>query len=332
MDLNAEGPDPEDFVLYDAISKIVTPNVSTQILTAGESSLSYRDRFFSLQLKYRRIDPEYKSMGTYYFQNDIEQFTIAPSFSMFKYKLMINSSLGFQHDNLYNRKLSTSERKIGSLNINYNASQKFGVNFQYSNYGITQNPILTNSAIDTTSHRYDSLLINQVSQNIGFAPRLNFVNENYIHAIYLFIGYQELYDNNQNTRAYSNMTSTNINLNYNVVSIQSNLTIAPSFLLTSSTTQYGNLKNIGSSINLSKPFLKNILFGNYSLTLTKNYFKETSNGYTMNMNINLTIKPFKKDKQSFNINMLFMKNRAIIETITRDFSEFTGTFGYNINF
>ena len=332
QDLSAEGPDTNDMPFYNTITKIITPNISTQILTAAESGLAYKDRYFSIQLKYRRIDPDYKSMGAYYFQTDLEQFTIAPSFILFNYKLMINSSLGFQHDNLYKRKLSTSKRKIGSLNINYNASQKFGMNLQYSNYGITQNPALARNLPDTSRHQYDSMLISQVSQNIGFSPRLNFNTEKYIHAFNLFIGYQKLTDNNENTKDLSDMNSLNLNLNYNLFVIENKLTFAPSFLYNSSNTCYGVLKNSGISFNVSKPFLKEKIYANSNISYTKNYFNAQSNGYTFNFNINWMLKPFKSDKQSLNISMIFMKNRAEDETLTRDFSEFTGTFGYNINF
>ena len=332
QDLSAEGFEVDNEELMDAISKIVTPNISTQVLTAGESSLSYKDRYFGLQLKYKRIDPDYKSMGTYYFQTDVEQYTIAPAFMLFKYKLMINSSFGVQHDNLYNRKVSTSERKIGSFNVNYNASEKFGINVQYSNYGITQNPALKNTVIDTVSHRYDSLLISQVSQNIGVAPRFNFVSDKCMQSIYLFTGYQELSDNNSNTKEFSNMRSTNININYTIVFLKNNLSVAPSFLHVTSKTAYGTMKNTGATFSINKPFFENKLFSNFSTTYTKNYFQGESNGYTFNMNLNLTVQPFKSDKHSFNINMFLMNNRAEDETLTRDFSEFTGTFGYNMNF
>ena len=332
VDLNATELEAEDLPFYSTIKSIITPNVSTQLLTAGETSLSYREKYFSLQLKYRRIDPDYKSMGTYFFQTDLEQYTIAPTFILFKYKLMINSSIGFQHDNLYNRKLSTSARKIGSLNLTYNASQTFGFNIQYSNYGITQNPALAKNMADTALHRYDSLLISQVSQNFAFAPRLNFNSENTTQAINLFIGYQELSDNNKNTSAFSDMTSMNINLSYSLIFLKNNLTISPSLLYTSAKSHYGTLKNTGGTINISKPFLENILFSNAALSYTKNYFENASNGYTMNININLMIRPSRNSKQGFNINALWMKNRAEDETLTRDFSEFTGTFGYTVNF
>ena len=331
-DMGTQSLDVEDFPLFDALSTIIKPNISTQVLTAGESSLAYKDRYFGLQLKYRRIDPDYKSMGVYYFQTDLEQYTIAPTFNLFKFKLMINSSIGYQRDNLYNRKLSTSARKIGSLNINLNASQKFGINFQYSNYGITQNPALARRMPDSTYHRYDSLLISQVSQNIVLSPRLNFNTDNCLHAFNLFVGYQALSDNNKNTRAYSEMKSINVNLSYNLLFLKNKFTLTSALLYNSAKTQPGLLQNVGGTISTNKPFLKNALYTNASLSFTKNYFRNAGNGYTLSLTWALTIKPFKSDKQGFTINAQWMKNRATDQVLTRDFSEFTGTFGYNINF
>mgnify|MGYP005666212375 CR=1 FL=1 len=40
---------------------------------------------------------------TYYFNNDIERYTIAPNFTFWKGKLTLGGSIGIQQDNLLNR-------------------------------------------------------------------------------------------------------------------------------------------------------------------------------------------------------------------------------------
>jgi hypothetical protein len=68
-------------------------------------------------------------MGAYFFQSDMQQFSVLPSFRLLKGRLLINGSLGWQEDNLSQQKLSTSKRFTGNANINYNPSAIFWVNF-----------------------------------------------------------------------------------------------------------------------------------------------------------------------------------------------------------
>ena len=99
------------------VSNIYQPYASTRLNYAGHTSLTYRQQAFSLKAEYMRIDPEYETMGSYYFNNDLERYTIAPAFSLWRGKVNVSGSFGLQRDNLLDNKAATTKRTIGSANL-----------------------------------------------------------------------------------------------------------------------------------------------------------------------------------------------------------------------
>ena len=157
------------------VSKIILPRATSQILTAGETSLNFRGKYLQLGLKYRRVDPDYKSMGAYYFQTDVEQWLFSPSFSSKNRKWFLSGSIGRERNNLYQQRPVTTTRLIGSANLNWNASRNFGLNAQYSNFGISQNPLASNLS--------DTTLLEQIAQNFSLVPRVNWQGHGSSHSL-----------------------------------------------------------------------------------------------------------------------------------------------------
>jgi len=331
LDQTAQPLDEGEFTGIKTAKIFLTPNVSTQLLTAGETSLLFKQRTYSLQLKYRRIDPDYKSMGAYYFQTDLKQFTIAPMFMLFKSKFVFNGSLGIQTDNLYDKKAAKTGRTIGSFNIVMNPGQKFGLNIQYSNYGISQ----TSSGL--IENQSDSLFIKQISKNIAVSPRLSFITQDYTHIFNLYLGHQQLKNKNRLNDMTSDMSSIIANLSYNYLNISTNFTLSPTLMYNLTKIEMGNMKYIGFSVGIGKPLFNNKLQNSLSLAYNKNYFDNESNGHTINLNSTFQIQLFNSPKHNLLMTFYWMNNKAINEVTTElaqthSFSEFQGTIGYNFTF
>lgn len=145
------------------MTNLVKINVTSNFFTAIESRLNYQHKSgFNTYLQYSRIDPNYTTFGSYFFQNDIQNFILGIAFPMLKNKMRFAGSLGRQNDNLNGIKLATSTRIIGNANIGYYGT-KFGVDFNYYNYSNDQAPRLTRFA--------DSMRITQTTQSISLTPR-----------------------------------------------------------------------------------------------------------------------------------------------------------------
>lgn len=232
------------------------PNASTSISTAGNASLAYDTGPFSLALQYKRIDPGYKSMGAFYLQTDVEQYTIAPALRLLKNKLFINGSLGLQRNNLNKQLRTSSFRKIGMLDVSLNPSQVFGMDLQYSNYGISQQVLSQyRSPYPGVSNVYDSLRISEISQSLSISPHFSFVGQNNVQVFSLNTSLQNLKDNNQLNNGQNNYTTITATLNHDWQIISANWDINQTFNYIDTKTATDKIGSAGYTLSLTKSFV-----------------------------------------------------------------------------
>lgn len=146
-----------------SLNSIASVKTSSELYGAVEAAIRYKTRHFSVRLQYRHIDPGYQSMGAYFLNNDLENYTIAPSFTILKNKLRFSGSLGIQHDDLSNNKRAQSKKIIGSSNLSAEITQRFGVDLSFSNYSINQTV--------KTIRFADSLKVVESNRQFSFTPR-----------------------------------------------------------------------------------------------------------------------------------------------------------------
>lgn len=149
---------------------LVRGNQTTEFNQAYNASIDYKAKFFGVGLKYERIDPDYSTLGAVYFNNDIENITINPSISLFKRKVNLNVSTGYQRNNLDNLNLSDSKRWIGTANLSASIAKGLNWSANYSNMSFftRRNP----TADPFFNPIGDTLNFYQVSQNL--ATTLNY--------------------------------------------------------------------------------------------------------------------------------------------------------------
>ncbi len=131
-------PDSTIQQLYNTLSSLIVLNASTRPGLATHLNANYHNRFFTLGLGYRRVDPYYRSLGMYYNTNDYEHYTANLSFALLKRQLNIQLSMGLQRNNLFNLRAQTDMRKIGSLSLAYTSPKGFYANAFYNNYQTDQ--------------------------------------------------------------------------------------------------------------------------------------------------------------------------------------------------
>lgn len=85
-------------------------------------------------LDYQRVDPDYITLGGYYFVNDIENMSLRYSQTLFSGKVNFSGSVGLQQDDIDHQKSSSQRRVVGMANINANLSQKLNIGFNFSTY------------------------------------------------------------------------------------------------------------------------------------------------------------------------------------------------------
>lgn len=321
-DLSAPGFDDfESIPALQKLDKILVINQSSELLTALRTSLNFKSKGFSSRLEYRRIDPGYRSMGAYFFNNDIENLVIAPSFSLFKRKLLIRGSVGLQRDNLRNSKKATSLRTISSLNLSYNPIQVFGIDLNYNNYSSNQRagrvPLI------------DSLKLYQATSNLSVAPRLMFFNAKYNHMVLLLYNRMNLNDKNETTQLFSNNTATLVNINYNLGFVEQAFSIIFG-------VNYNKLENYfvensasGFTLGASKMLLESkLMIGlNNSIIFNKtDQVKSTVFNSSFFSSWQLT------EKHSLRFNIFLIKSENPAELLLPGFTEIKGDLGYVFTF
>ena len=187
------------------IKDLITINASSQLSTAAQTNLGYQNKNYTIGLQYRRIDPDYKSMGAYYFETDVANYTVQGGIALMQGQLQLNGSLGFQNDNLLHDRAYTSHRNISSLGVSFNKA-KYGIDLRYSNYGITQdrglNPII------------DTFRVARTNYNVNTVLRYTLANEKLSHNFLLVGSVQSLVDLNHFTSLQNQSKSKTGNLSY----------------------------------------------------------------------------------------------------------------------
>lgn len=248
-DLNSLPITGEEALLVDKLKFLINANTSTQIYGAYQAEARLERKLYKLKVKYRRVDPDYQSMGTYFFQTDIENISFEPSVYLLKNKLKIAASVGQQKDNLMNKKSYTTKRFIGNIVMDWNISNVFGLNTMYSNFSGEQSAGLK-IPNQQTQQSY-------VSQNFLIMPRLSFIKEKFTHFHTVLVNRQMLTDKNPNTAMLTEYVVDNFNYSSTYMLNKSGLTFGLSFLMTRFNSNQIDNRLSGIGANVSKSFLSN---------------------------------------------------------------------------
>lgn len=306
---------------FDFLRPIMPPNISTQFLFAGNAHVGYTSKYFNIRLNYKRVDQDYNSMGAYIFQTDMESWTVEPSFSILKSKVRISGSIGLQHDNLLKNKFATTDRTIGSINLSFQPTPKYGLDVQYGNYGIAQRAGII-PINDTTR-----LAI--ANQNFTVVNRVSSVNTTRaINVIALFM-YQDLSSLNpfQSSQIGSNVLVGNLSGNYSLISTGLNFTAGVNY--TKSSFQLGDAVLVGPTLGIGRSFMKKKLSTSLGAAYMLNQFQGANTGSSINGNISFNYRI--SGKHSFLANIRITHNDST-SPIAIPFTELWMSAGYQFTF
>ena len=179
--------------------RLLNGNATTDFFNAFKSSVSYSQKKFNLAFNFEHVDPGYKTLGGYFFNHDIQNYTLAPSFQLFKGKVNVGLNTGFQRNNLNDTEASTSNRWIGNLNLAIVPGKKVAINANYSNFSnFTRN----RPALDPFYYQpADTLNFYQLTQNASLMVSYN-IGEGDLKS-----GIQAMYNYQESTSLSGNITT-----------------------------------------------------------------------------------------------------------------------------
>lgn len=140
---------------------------STQYYQAYKTGINFQFDLFQCGLGYERVEPEYHTLGAYNISNDFENVTVNGSTALFKKKLAVSASIGRQRDDLNGEKMSRMNRTVGSLSLNYKASERLSLSGGYSGFNsmLKVKPIEQEYVQNTVYDQLDTMNVIQVTQS-----------------------------------------------------------------------------------------------------------------------------------------------------------------------
>jgi len=255
---NFSMPDSSKWV--NTARKFMPINGSTAFYLAGRGAVGFTSAIFSLKLEYKYVDPEFKSMGVYYFNNDVRSYTVSPSLNLFNSKLRLSGSIGKQDDNVRNQKEATTSRTIGLANLSADITKHLGIDASFTNFSSNSKPTVV-----LVQNKY--LLANS-NNNISITPRYIIVNTVFSHVIVASYNRANLTDDNTTTQTFNNITTEIYLLNYTCTIIKKALSITASLNRATNSLSTGEFKNNSYTAALSKNWFKGKLLASLSNTYT----------------------------------------------------------------
>jgi hypothetical protein len=289
------------------------PNITTQLAFAHDHVLSYNSKLFYLNLRYKYIQPEYKTLSMGNINTDLSQISVEPGFKLLKQKLNFNLILGKQSNNLNNKLAVQNNNTIVNVNANYTPSDRFNVIIAFSNFGIVSNSV--------EQDQIDSFSLKNVNNNISLSSLYVLSKSNdIINTINLSASIQslrELYEYNALYNKTFNNSSANIMYNHNENKVHAyfigiNYNNSYSQYLASQNI-HGNVRNFGINGGYSKPLLKEKLNvnANASINLAGTAGGDLKPAYSAGLSASYAITKKTNFVLSFNFSAMTIANRNI---------------------
>ncbi|MEY4002820.1 MAG: hypothetical protein RIT07_862 [Bacteroidota bacterium] len=99
-----------------------------------KGGLAWQGKVQRWNLTYEYTDPEYRTLGAYYFNNDMENISAGTNLTALKGKLNLSGQAGLQRDNLDNRKNASMRRRVYSLQGQYRLGKSGMISGAYSSF------------------------------------------------------------------------------------------------------------------------------------------------------------------------------------------------------
>lgn len=284
-DLSYDNLDSIANVKIPSVVKSVAPiNYSSVVSFSGQAQLFLVLNNLNASLGYRRVQPDFKSLGVPYMLDDIEMINGNIGTSLMKGKVSINAAINTQHNNLANMLSSTLRTRTGNLGLNAFISRHLNVNMNINGVQIYQK--------DGLLHLSDSIRMNQLMFTGVLSPVLNFSDAVHQHTISGSLAYTNLNDYNPLTKEQTTANNVSASLNYGLLFIQHYCGINVNLIYSVYGQQKSKYQSLGLNVGGNVQFLKD---HNLNIQASAGYFlnrssiSSTGNNITFSFNGSYTL-------------------------------------------
>jgi hypothetical protein len=310
---------------------LMPTTTSTDFRKAIKADALYRGKTFKAGFGYSRVDPNYRTLGAYFFVNDLETFQTKAATQFLKGKLTLNANVGLQQDNVQKQKLKTQQRWVGAANVGYVPSDKINVQLSYSNFTSYTNlrPTYDYLRQVTPYNALDTLDFRQINQNAMLMASFGLPSANPDKTKTLSLNgiFQRGNDQQGSVSLQSNLT--NLSVDYTCQNTPKKFNLTTSFNFSESSLNGLAMTQWGPAVNVGKA-LSERWKGNLSAMHTWGTMEGVKER-VINGRVGLTGQLSPKANLLFNLIYLNRQAESSIRFIP-SFQELTATLGFSYNF
>jgi hypothetical protein len=259
---NSSNPQPGG--AYSLFAGLYPKKTNTSYFDAVDLSAGLLFKKFNLQLKYNRVAPGYTSLGAYYMNNDMENFTVAPALSLLQGKINIAGNAGLQRNNLDHSKNATNKRLVASGNIALNLNQHWSFNTVFSNFTMHTRVRPQNDPFYVNG--LDSLNFYQINRTLTQMAMYNWGNKNVRQSVLLTVSLQQAEDATNTDTTENTNTFLTSNAAYTYMYVPNALSVSAAFNYYTNHVLDMQTDFYGPSLTITKSFLDKRLPVNAGLT------------------------------------------------------------------
>ena len=302
---------------------LYVPRASSQFNGAFTGSMTYNGQRAQWQLTYRRIGPEYRTMGSTFLNNDLEDITGGISWRMLKGKISLSTTAGLQRNNLNEQQLTTLTRMIGSINASYTVNQHWNMTTTLANFN-SSSQLSQFTEISNDPNQLDSLYYLQVTTNASVGTNYSFGSDKATHRLFLNGSYQEAHDTQDNESLFYNL-----NTGYQFGLTPAALTTSVTVNLNDNQNNDLNNRSVGPTLSTAKHFFNRKIKCTLAATSLYTYRDrvKASNLYSYKTRVGYS--PTKGHKVSLDVARI---NRTSLAEGSPSFKETRGSILYSLTF
>ncbi len=273
----AEPLDTNDIPLF--LYRWFDPKLTSQLTYAANSRLGLDGKNVKSSIRYRRISRDFKTMGAYYFQTDLEEYALQVGTGLWKKRLQLRGNIGIQRNNLGEQRQHTTRRVIASLYAGAQITRRLRSDVLFSNFGITQRPTLMGLS--------DSIRIDQVLQSWQISANYQ-IPSSRPQSVTLQFNTQNLAPREAGSAAVIEMKAINTTGIYTITLPTEQLSFSVVGQGLWNKQINGTLSSIGGGITASKGFSKGKLNTQAGLRIFNTSYAELEGGATTSIDAGVT--------------------------------------------
>ena len=158
----------DEYSFVNNLGGLFKPTLSSRYTNAFSTAISYQAQAFSVNGKYRRVDPEYVTLGSSFLNNDLEDISAGLSVPILQQTVTLAGNAGMQRNNLDDQLTAQQTRFIFSASASWVAGEALQVMANYGNYNSSTSQVQLQTNILEDSLEYFQVTHNG-SMNVNYA-------------------------------------------------------------------------------------------------------------------------------------------------------------------